>query len=376
MGKFYDYLRHVKAMGVTMLHLPKYLKIMDEAHEKGNLRYLSDADYKSWRDSFRAMLCHTYLIRSELMPQYFAAADIKTLHKSSAPLKPDDLVCVVVAKDVLTRLQLFVEHGRKIGVDRFAILDNGSGQEVLDWLTAQPDVDLYHTDEAFQTIRKDSWVNRILSLYGRNRWYLQLDTDELPVYFGMETHSVKDVIKWLEGQNLTCAKGIMLDMFAKEKLFHDCPTPDSIRENFPYFDPTTFFDVKTFGIPLKKGGPRTRLFGYPQMLAKHPLYYLGDIGITIDSHFQWPYRSARVTPYIFGLLHYKYIDADRDEFLARAKKGNFASGSAAYKAFSKYYAEHPDMTLYSENSARYEGIESLKKVGFIRDVWTKGEKRP
>ena len=34
------------------------------------------------------------------------------------------------------------------------------------------------------------------------------------------------------------------------------------------------------------------------------------------------------------------------------------------------------MTLYSENSARYEGIESLKKVGFIRDVWTKGEKRP
>lgn len=369
MGKCRKKLSYYKTRLITILKIPKYMEILKQSHKNGELRYLDDAEFQHWKKLFKRMLLRTYIVKTELIPQFFATAKIQKRHTGGKPIGENDITALVVVKDVAVRLEMFLQHGRKIGIDRFVILDNGCGQDVLDWLAQQEDVDLYHTDDKFQTLAKDGWINRLISLYGRNKWYFQLDSDELPAFFGMEKHNLHDVVNRLEQKGYTRARAVMLDMYAKDGLFKQCDTPEEILSEFVYFDPASFIDEMHVGMNVKKGGSRYRMFGDKQMLTKCPLYKFGDGEIVIDAHFQWPYEEVKRAPYLFALLHYKYISQDLEEYMSRAKKGNFASGSRAYKAFAAAYNNHTLDTFYYEGSCRYEGESSLKELGFIEDIF-------
>lgn len=369
--QLYKKLRYYKLRLMVIVNLPRYMRMLDKAHREGELRYLSDADLRHWKTMFKKMLLRTYLVKTDLIVQFFATAKIQRLHTGRKPLGGNDIIGLVVVKDSALRLEAFLRHGRRIGIDRFAVLDNGCASEVLDWLKQQDDVDLYHTDDAFQTLAKDGWINRLISLYGRNRWYFQLDSDELPAFLGMETHDLHDVVRGLEQKGYTRARALLLDMYPKDGLFHAYNTPDEMLNDMAYFDSPadSIVDEAHVGMSVKKGGPRYRVFGSKQMLTKCPLYKFGDAEVVIDAHFQWPYEEVNRSPYLFALLHYKYISNDYEEYAARVRKGNFASGSQGYKDFFAAYGDGTLRSFYYEGSCRYEGEASLRQLGFLETVY-------
>eukprot|EP01031_Cornospumella_fuschlensis_P042141 gene42141-51456_t len=61
------------------------------------------------------------------------------------------VLSVVRAKDYTEALRLpsTLDHHRRLGVDRFLVIDNGSVDGTVDYLTSQPDVHLFQTTESF-----------------------------------------------------------------------------------------------------------------------------------------------------------------------------------------------------------------------------------
>ena len=63
--------------------------------------------------------------------------------------RPTDIVAVIVARNEALRLPDCLSHHRRLGVKRFAIIDNGSTDESQDFLLTQPDVDIFYIHSGY-----------------------------------------------------------------------------------------------------------------------------------------------------------------------------------------------------------------------------------
>ncbi|KZY31971.1 hypothetical protein A3731_22865 [Roseovarius sp. HI0049] len=69
---------------------------------------------------------------------------------SAAPeIAPEDILLVGCLRNEMLRLPAFLEHYRGLGVDRFLLVDNGSGDGSREFLLAQEDVTVFHTSQSY-----------------------------------------------------------------------------------------------------------------------------------------------------------------------------------------------------------------------------------
>ena len=100
------------------------------------------------------------------------------------------LACVVVRNEAL-RLPFLLEYYRRLGVDRFLFVDNGSADGTLEFLLAQPDVHVWSTSFSFNQANFGSaWFEVLLSTYGVGHWCVMVDADELLVFPGCEEQAL------------------------------------------------------------------------------------------------------------------------------------------------------------------------------------------
>src|SRR5690349_14650304 len=95
------------------------------------------------------------------------------------------------------RLPAFLAHYRKLGVDRFFIVDDRSDDGSSEYLADQPGVHLYRPsnryDEASSGIE---WLNALLAQFGTGRWCVTVDIDELLAYPGSEHSSLRTLTQY------------------------------------------------------------------------------------------------------------------------------------------------------------------------------------
>jgi len=206
--------------------------------------------------------------------------NIQVIRLQSHP-KPQEIIAILVVRNEAHRLLDCLRHHREIGVDRFAILDNGSSDETLNLLADQPDVDLYATTAPYAESRNGSfWRSWLLRRYGHGRWYLTIDADELLVYADMSRHDLHDLGAFLRSWSAKMFFAPMIDMYS------DSPLNEVIyRSGDKQIDACPFFDGDSYricrshhGIVGLEGGPRARLFGSKALLRKHPFFLLGQNG--------------------------------------------------------------------------------------------------
>ena len=101
-------------------------------------------------------------------------------------LKNSNLIVVCVVKNELGRIVRWLDYYRKMGVKAFAIFDDNSDDGTREYLLKQPDVEVFVGTHDYTTIDKIVWVNMIIAIYGYNKWYLIVDSDELFTYKNME----------------------------------------------------------------------------------------------------------------------------------------------------------------------------------------------
>lgn len=349
-------------------------------HAAGNLKYLSDTDFAIWKKSMLAVLkehcCSNFGFGTRLVYETFAKAEIEVIRKREYNNTHLPIVVLCVKND-LKRLQMLVSHYRNLGVERFAFIDNGSTDGTFEWMKAQDDIDVFRTVDQYNCLVKEGWLNRVISYYGFERWYILTDSDELFTYVGMEEHPLNELIEYAEKNGVKRFKGINIDMYADAALFSLDSSNLDIEKTYCWMDSDSYVEApRKIGnsiITAITGGPRQRTMNVPCSIMKYPLVYFEKGTVSANAHYQFPYDLIEKSPLIIGILHYKFLDSDKKEFERRTKfdtglsAGNAKTG-VYYQQYVKVATENTGMSFMYDGSVKYENSESLRKIPLLKAV--------
>lgn len=340
--------------------------IYNYAYRYGELTYLSREDFLVWEKAMSDLLkeyCLVgYNLRHRIIPYTFAMSKIEVVRKteSKSPHIPIVVLCV---KNDLKRVRMLVEHYRQLGIEKIALLDNDSNDGTYEWLKEQSDIDLFRCRDRYQTYAKEGWINRIISHYGFNRWYILTDSDELCTYIGMEEHTIADVTAFAEKNKIKRIKGLTIDMYA-DKLYIQT---DDIQRDYRLMDYNTYFEKKARVGAIEYdafyGGPRYRLMKSMITLSKWPLVYWEKGMVTDNAHYQFPHDVLTTNDCYIGILHYKFMNTDWETYKNRAKNNSGFSRGIRYKEYMDDTEDY-DSFMY-EDSTVFTGSESLEKISLI-----------
>lgn len=354
--------------------------LYNKEHKNGTLRHLSNNDFDAWKAGMFGIIkehcISNFGFGTRLVYETFAKANINIIR--CREYKNRELPIVVLCvKDDLKRLQMLVNHYRKLGIERFAFLDNGSTDGTFEWMQDQDDIDVFKTLDKYNCLVKEGWLNRIISYYGFDRWYVLTDSDELFTYIGMEKHPLNDLISYAERKKIKRFKGINLDMYADAALFSIDSSDLDIEKTYCWMDSDSYVEApRKIGnsiITAVTGGPRQRTMGVPCSVMKYPLVFFEPGTVSANAHYQFPYALIEESPCIVGILHYKFLASDKKEFERRAKfdtgmsAGNAKTG-IYYQQYIRVANENSDMTFMYDGSIKFENSESLKKVPLLKPV--------
>lgn len=172
------------------------------------------------------------------------------------------LFCTLRNEDV--RLPFFLDYYRRLGVDHFLMVDNGSTDGGDAYLATQPDVSLWSTDKPYGAARYGmDWVTYLQSCYGDGHWCLTVDADEFFVYPFCDTRPISALADWLDASDLRSFGAMMLDLYPKG------PIGDATYERGTNpVETGDWFDSGNYTITRNErlrnlwiqGGPRARVF--------------------------------------------------------------------------------------------------------------------
>lgn len=350
------------------LYLKRSLRELKLSFKNNNRQY-GDSNMKVWQEGFKKNLVS--LPENIEVVKSFTTSKLELIKRSNNNHSTEGLILLCVVKNDLERMKMFYDHYRKIGVRHFVIIDNNSDDGTHEWLLEQADSDIYLARDKFYSKRKYGWINKVISIYGFNRWYLYADSDELFVFEGIENHNIQDLIKYVERKKLTRVAALMVDMYSREGLFNQKDQKKSIIDEYAYFDKDSYKVSKSFKGLSITGGPRKRVLSHDSnwkgpLLIKHPLFYFKKGNIFESAHYIFPFQFKS---FIGGaLLHYKFIETDLKRYEQIAKEENFASGSNDYKQYIKSYRNNKDLTFMHEDSEKYFDSSSLTKISLIERI--------
>ncbi|WP_368041125.1 glycosyltransferase family 2 protein [Leisingera sp. ANG59] len=293
---------------------------------------------------------------------------------------PGQVVLIALVRDGAYYLDVFFEHYRRLGVSAFVFFDNGSADGTIERIRQEPDTALLQSplpwlefENTFRTFAADR--------YGRDRWCLFADMDELFDFEGSSSAGLAGLTRYLARQGYTALQAEMLEMFPKGPLagaaglsyaesvqrfrFSDVSAVRAV----PYTSEDTGFayylrqnSLPPGGAQMLFGGVRGKVFGETCCLSKHPLVFNGP-GVQAAVH---PHASAGVRVADFeGLIrHYKFAG----DCLARDLQiqAETVSQHGEDRQRSNAMQAQPELSLWSADAAEDAGIAELQRQGFLR----------
>ncbi|MEW9838452.1 glycosyltransferase family 2 protein [Mesorhizobium marinum] len=288
-------------------------------------------------------------------------------------MSASDVVLLCVTKNTACHINSFLDHYRKIGVTRFAFVDDHSNDGTREILLSAADVDTFESNFTFaQCDGGLIWRDILVGLYGRDRWYLSVDSDEYLIYPGCEKRPIGDFISDVERTGLKRALAPMIDLYG------DCPLgatephfpPNAPPTNFcPLFDGDGYLLTNETQCTAVHGGPRKRVFGADMLLTKFPLLFADEETQFNGSSHHAPLPLQRnFAPVHAVLLHYKFPAGAIDTFHTIVDRQSHARGSHWYRAIveSDRFDETTDLRYV--HSQAFAGSEALVANGYMQDL--------
>ncbi len=253
----------------------------------------------------------------------------------------------------------FLSHYRRLGVNRFVIVDHGSFDETQTILRSQPDVELYWTAQSYrQNNLGRLWIDGLIRQTAANRWVLTTDVDEQLVYQGCAEHPIPDLIQHLERQHLSRLFAPMIDLYEIEK-------------GCLYFDAAAEVIQKWEGGCDVRGGPRYRKaveLGLSTLpcLSKYPLVFYDDETAFANCHFPLPHH-INGSECLGRLLHTKLVGRFAEKVTRAVIEGQYWQNGIEYRG----YMEWMGSDLRAACSKPYSDPDDLVGAGLMKSIdWT------
>src|SRR5215211_8602277 len=129
----------------------------------------------------------------------------------------DELVVVCPVRDSRPYIKSFVEHYLSMGVKHLFFLDNGSTDGTVEALKEYENVTVLRTTLPYKRY-KGSIKQYLIERFGRGRWCLCVDIDELFDYPYSDIVGLGSLLGYLNERSYTAVVAQMLDMFPEEPL--------------------------------------------------------------------------------------------------------------------------------------------------------------
>lgn len=310
--------------------------------------------------------------------------------KDGPNISSDAIILLACVRNESLRLPGFLAHHRKLGVSAFFMIDNGSDDGTAELLSAQDDVQLYHTTEPYsESSCGIDWLNAVLAEIAIGHWTLVLDADELFVFPGFENTSLAEFVSWVARSGANAVAAPMLDMYPQGSIGGIGYQPGgSLLESCPWFDSTGY---STHRIApnlevIHRGGPRKRLFwdgygrDYPSpVLSKIPLMkWQSDFALTASTH---QLEGAKLAEATGLLLHFKFLQDFKDSAESETQRAEHFMGARQYTAYSGVLQENAELTAFCDRSVRFKdsrqlAILNLMSVPADYPFWPKADPSP
>ncbi len=151
----------------------------------------------------------------------------------------DELIVLCLVRDGRPYVRSFVEHYSSMGVKHLVFLDNGSTDGTVEALKEYDNVTVLHTGLPYK--ERQGLMKRYLSRqrhrFGRGRWSLYADIDELFDYPYSDVVGLGSFLGYLNSKPYTAVVAQMLDMFPEEPLSGRAGNPDEpLKELHRFYD--------------------------------------------------------------------------------------------------------------------------------------------
>lgn len=299
-----------------------------------------------------------------------------SLKLTNPNIKQSNIILFCTLRNEAHRIEFFLDYYRKLGIQHFVFVDNGSDDHFQELISDQPDVTVYYTEASYKASNFGMhWLNYLLRKHGSGKWCLTCDPDEFFVYPKIEHFKLQDLTHYLDQNHRPAFFTLMIDMYGKGKLSESNYTPgtDPILAN-PYFDPIGYFYSQNgeYNSLWAQGGVRMRTlfkdnpFAAPAInktpLIKWKWYYayISSMHMAIPRRLNGGYRHGLTG----ALLHYKFIAAFEDKIVEEMERGEHYGDSAEYKRYMKFLDENQN--YQDKHSTHYTGWKQLYQLGLLK----------
>jgi thioredoxin-like negative regulator of GroEL len=303
--------------------------------------------------------------------QYFPAVhapiqDFSRIDGNDISVRPDEVLLIAAFRNEHSKLDWFLNYYRKLGVDKFILVDNASTDASTTLLLNSPDVILYRSSDSYSRSGLGMrWINHLIEQHGRNNWCIFVDADEALVYPDCENSKLHVLTDYLNRAGYEAMQARMVDMYPESAARAGT---ESWQSTFNCFD-NNFFCHSHPICPYSEiyGGVRRRLFRGFQTMQKVPLINgAAHIKFLISSHQITPAKLANITG---ALLHYHLVNVFNSELQSLVRdeiERREHSGHALERQRSLRLVSEMAGPLLDQSGVRYQSSAQLMDLGIIQ----------
>ncbi len=306
--------------------------------------------------------------------------DMELVHgPAEVSFEKDEMVVLVVLRDGRPYIKSFVEHHFALGAKHLVFLDNGSEDGTIEALQRyESGVTVFKTGLPFRHYQI-SMRQYLVERFGKGRWTLSVDIDELFDYPFSDVVSLKALLGYLNERRYTAVVTQMLDMFPEEissesaavagdepleKLHRYYDTSNVSTHDYKLFAGFVDNEVSNEEIQVLQGGVQRRLFDLSPLLTKHPLVFLEEGVRPIDLSEHWV-GGARLADFTGLLKHYKLSASLYGLVRREVEKRTYPNRHGKYDKYLKVLESDSRLELKDESSRELSSTDELLGSHFM-----------
>lgn len=289
-------------------------------------------------------------------------------------LTQTDIPLFCVQRNEMTRLPIFLNYYRNLGVTKFIFVDNNSDDGSFEYLIQQSDCYVYWTDDSYnQSVHGLLWLNYLVNetdILHLNQWYLIADVDELLVYSDYENRKLTELIDYLNQEQSETVASFMLDMYADNLLGYN--DTNFINEHIYFYNHYQIFYQAESPYIKMAGGIRNHLFSeYNDYIVKTALFkkIATKSYLLSSTHQTTPYKISKLTT---ALKHYKFVDL-KEIAKKEIHRKQHSGGGSRYRHYHNHLENNENAInlLNLPKTTKYKNSQQLVELGLINspDEW-------